>query len=813
MKSRMYLVIVAAILASILLGACGAAEPTEPAAEPTTAPATGPTTAPKPGVPAYIEIGSSIPLTGKYGSLGAMVKPGYEYAVADINAAGGIYVEEYDANIPIRLTLYDDESDPTKTVSKMETLFSDDNVVAYLGGAGSDMHAAAAPIAEKNKVPYLGIAFALYSIHQQGYNYLFSPFPKSPDQARDVFEALNTIPEAERPSKVAVFQEKTDWGIELWELWQQYADEYGYEIVVHEEYAPRSEDFSAMIIKAKDAEAEVLLSVPNPPDGLAIQKQMAELGWTPKFSLMIRAPENVSWTETLGATGDYAAIFAGWHHAETFPGVAELNAAYQDEFGRPADLLTGPAYACVQILADAIERAGTLDRDAIRDAVAATDMTTVIGPVTFNEDGTGNVLNPMSQWQNGELELVWPEDQASAPLAYPAIPFEERGEVATEPKPEAPECIEIGSSIPLTGKYGSLGAMVKPGYEFAVADINAAGGIYVEEYGVQIPVCLTLYDDESDPTKTVSKMETLFSDDNVVAYLGGAGGDMHAAAAPIAEKNKRPYLGIAFALYSIHQQGYQYLFSPFPKSPDQTRDVFEVLNTIPEDQRPSKVAIFQEKTDWGIECGTMWEQYAAEYGYEVVLHEEYAPGAGDFSAMILKAKDAEAEVLLTVPNPPDGLAMQKQMAELGWTPKFTLMIRAPENVSWTETLGATGDYATMFAGWHHAETYPGVAELNAKYQDEFGRPADLLTGPAYACVQLLVDAIERAGTLDPDAIRDALATADMTTVVGPVTFNEDGTGNVLNPLSQWQDGQLELVWPLDQASAELFYPATPFEDR
>jgi branched-chain amino acid transport system substrate-binding protein len=181
--------------------------------------------------------------------------------------------------------------------------------------------------------------------------------------------------------------------------------------------------------------------------------------------------------------------------------------------------------------------------------------------------------------------------------------------------------------------------------------------------------------------------------------------------------------------------------------------------------------------------------------------------------MILKAKDAEAEVLLTVPNPPDGLAMQKQMAELGWTPKFTLMIRAPENVSWTETLGAIGDYATMFAGWHHAENFPGVAELNAKYQEEFGRPADLLTGPAYACVQLLADAIERAGTLDPDAIRDALAAADMTTVVGPVTFNEDGTGNVLNPLSQWQDGQLELVWPLDQASAELFYPATPFEDR
>jgi len=214
MKSRLYLVVVAVILASILLGACGTATPTEEVAQPTEE-ATQPTAVAKPGAPEYIEIGASVPLTGKYGALGAMVKPGYEYAVADINADGGIYVEEYGVKIPVRLTIYDDESDPTKTVSKMEALFSENEVVAYLGGAGSDMHAAAAPIAEKNKTPYLGIAFALYSIHQQGYKYLFSPFPKSPDQARDVFEALNTIPEAERPSKVAVFQEKTDWGIEL----------------------------------------------------------------------------------------------------------------------------------------------------------------------------------------------------------------------------------------------------------------------------------------------------------------------------------------------------------------------------------------------------------------------------------------------------------------------------------------------------------------------------------------------------------------------------------------------------------------------
>ncbi len=400
------------------------------APEPTAVPPTAVPEAAKPAAPAapeYIEIGSSIPLTGKFGSLGTQVKPGYEYAVADINAAGGVYVKEYDKKIPLRLTIYDDESDPTKAVSKLETVYAEQKVVAYLGGAGSDMHAATAAIAEKNKVPYLGVAFALWQIHQQGYKYLFSPFVKSPDQGKDVYIYLNeAIPEGQRPTKVAIFQEKTDWGKELGTLWKDNAPKYGYTIVDYEEYAPGTKDYSGMILKAQAAGAEALFGMPTQPDGVAMFKQMAELGWAPKFSMIIRAPENVKWSETLGKTGDYVTIFPSWHNSLKFPGVTELNAKYQAEFGRPADLLTGPAYACVQILAAAIEKAGALDRDKIRDAIAATDMTTVIGPVTFNADGTGKVLDPLIQWQDGKLVLVAPAEHATVKLSYPAPAFDKR---------------------------------------------------------------------------------------------------------------------------------------------------------------------------------------------------------------------------------------------------------------------------------------------------------------------------------------------------------------------------------------------------
>jgi len=97
---------------------------------------------------------------------------------------------------------------------------------------------------------------------------------------------------------------------------------------------------------------------------------------------------------------------------------------------------------------------------------------------------------------------------APAPTAVPPTAAPTQAPAATEPPPTAappaapaaaaPECIEIGSSIPLTGRFGSLGTQVKPGYAYAVEDINAGGGIYVKEFDKKIPLCLTVYDDESD---------------------------------------------------------------------------------------------------------------------------------------------------------------------------------------------------------------------------------------------------------------------------------------------------------------------------
>lgn len=376
--------------------------------------------------PEFIEIGSTIPLTGRYAGGGAQVERGYTLAVEAINAEGGVFVEEFNRQIPINLTILDDESDPVKTVSNLEDLYNNNDVVAYLGGFGSDLHAAAAAVAEVNAVPYIGVAFALWDVHQQGYEYLFSPFPKSPDLSVTIFEFLNTLPEDERPTRVGILQEQTDWGDELAGFWETDAEAAGFEVVAHETYTPGNQDFTDAILSLQGADVEVLLSLPNPPDGITLFTQMAELGWTPAFSLVIRAPDAPTWMEALGTNGDYVALMPGWHNAMDFPGVEELNERHSELVERPSDPIVGPSYASIQILAAAIEAAGTLDRDAIRDAIAATDMETVIGPVTFREDGTGVVTTAILQYQNGRPELIWPQEFATADVVYPAPAFDER---------------------------------------------------------------------------------------------------------------------------------------------------------------------------------------------------------------------------------------------------------------------------------------------------------------------------------------------------------------------------------------------------
>jgi branched-chain amino acid transport system substrate-binding protein len=376
----------------------------------------------------------------------------------------------------------------------------------------------------------------------------------------------------------------------------------------------------------------------------------------------------------------------------------------------------------------------------------------------------------------------------------------------------APPTIPIGVPLSLSGRLSNLGNQCKAGYDIGVEEINRTGGVFVKEYGKKIPLELIVQDTESEPVKAVGRMEWLYASRKVIAYIGEG---LITNGQGAAEKNKVPALAIASPHQSPHDRGLKYWFSPFAKSPDVARFICDVLETVPADKRPRTAAIFQENTDWGVEMAEAFKKEVTQRGYKVAAFEKYQIMTKDLSPLIMSAKNAGADMLLTSPVAPDGMTMMRQMKELDYNPKAIAVIRAAEDLSWGKALGPMGDYV-MLSGmsWHHAVKFPGVDKLNAAFQAKFGRPGDLMTGSAYASIQIIAAAVEKAGTLDTTKIRDAIAATDMMTVIGRVRFRPNGT--LIDPspvVVQWIGGSQKLISPKEFAETSFVYPVPAWKDR
>lgn len=375
------------------------------------------------------------------------------------------------------------------------------------------------------------------------------------------------------------------------------------------------------------------------------------------------------------------------------------------------------------------------------------------------------------------------------------------------------QSIKLGSVIALTGRMAAGGKDVKAGYELAIKHINADGGVFVKELGKKLPLELVVLDDESDPVKTTGRMEKLYSVDDVVCYLGGFSSLLNVAGLSTAEKNKVPWVGVTVAAEGPFKRGFKYIFAPFSLSGKQVATFFDLLDSIPKNERPTKIANLEEQSDWGLEIGEHLRQMAKARGYQVV-DQKYSPSANDFSAQILAAKAAGAEAVISTPSPPQSMLIVRQMKQLDYAPKVNVLIRGPDLTTYWDSMGADASYVLSDGNWHESFTYPKNQRLVKDFfaanpkEKSIGIPV----GCAYAVIQIVADAIERAGSLDREKIRTAIQATNLVTVRGPVTFQPGGMGNVNYGFRQWQEGKNQIVFPKEQASAKLLL-APPWNKR
>jgi branched-chain amino acid transport system substrate-binding protein len=365
----------------------------------------------------------------------------------------------------------------------------------------------------------------------------------------------------------------------------------------------------------------------------------------------------------------------------------------------------------------------------------------------------------------------------------------------------------VGTSVSRTGPGAPFGIYQEWGHNTVVNDINKNGGLYLSKYKKKLPVRLVLYDDESTPEKAVQAQQRLILKDKVNA-LFSTGNPMNVIPCyMIAEKEGVPMssAGVPIqAFLSVKPKGgWKWCWNLFFDELDMAKQQFLTMNMV---QSNKKVALFTDNTPDGMIQRDLWKKNAPAMGYTIVVDGNFPVGTTEFGDMIRRAKEADADIVVSQMLPPDAISLWKQMRSLGYKPKAAFFEKGGEPVEWWQANGEAAQ-GTMCAGfWHPALPYPGAKELKERFEKERGLTYSQHIADWYTADRVMMDAIERAGSLDPKAINEAMAKTNKTYEVGTVKYNKDHFFALPAFMTQWQNGKVEIVYPPKLATAKLIYP-------
>ena len=387
------------------------------------------------------------------------------------------------------------------------------------------------------------------------------------------------------------------------------------------------------------------------------------------------------------------------------------------------------------------------------------------------------------------------------------------------PASQAMDCEEIhlGSAISLTGKYATNGIHAKNGYEFAITKIKENGG--VKFGGKCYNFRVTYYDDESKGDRGATLAERLINQDKVQYMLGPYSSGLTKAIAPVTEKYQIPMVEAEGASRSLFNKGYKYLFAVLSTSEQYLASAVTLAAEMAEksgkDPSSVKVAVAVENDPFSLDIRAGVLDDAAKYGMQVVVDEKLPRDLSDMSAILTKVKLVKPDLLIVSGHSKGAATAVRRIDEQN----VKVPMIALTHCEAADVTGKFGDAANDIlcsTQWAETLTYEdpifGTAanyeqEFKAAYPEYKDKSVPYQTAQASAAVYVFKDAFERAGTLDKEALRDAIAATEMSTFYGNIKFSENGN-NIAKPmvLRQIQDGAYNVVAPSDFASHSVNWP-------
>mgnify|MGYP001091607998 FL=1 len=368
-----------------------------------------------------IILGSSISLTGKYATNGLHTQRGYDYAVKMINDNGGVTVDGKSYQLAVKY--YDDESTPARGAQLAERLIQQDGVEYMLGPYSSGMTKAIAPVSEKFGVPMVEAEGASRSLFTQGYKYLFAVLSTSEQYLATAIDMAAA--KSDDPSKVRVAMafEGDPFSMDVRAGVVDKIEQYGMQVVIDDQLPADLSDMSTTLTKVKALRPDILVISGHSKGAATAARQIDEMKVNVNMIAMThceaakvqekfpKAADGflcpTQWVESLSKSDPIFGSASEWN--------AGFKAAYPSYTSVPYQ--SAQASAAVYVWKEAFEAANSFDKDAVRDAISATEMETFYGDIKFSENGN-NIAKPMFMRQidaSGAYNLVETADQLTFP--------------------------------------------------------------------------------------------------------------------------------------------------------------------------------------------------------------------------------------------------------------------------------------------------------------------------------------------------------------------------------------------------------------
>lgn len=359
-----------------------------------------------------VRVGYAISRTGPWtGGAQVSQEPNYLLWAEQQNAAGGLNVKG--VKRPIELISSDDRSDIETCVRSYEKLMGSDKVDLILPPWGSNANFAVAPLANRFQYPLLApTALSRRLVEMKLPNFFLLL-----QQPKPMCDALVDMLKAQGVKSVAVIYVDDLFGLENYAALKVALQGTGINMVEDKSYPGGVKDLSPVLRSIKDKNPDAFIGFTYPPDTILASKQAKEVGFNPKFFYASVGTAFQLYRNVMTPAGAEGVLGMGSWNSKTSPGAKAYFDAHTKKFGgkEPDRWASGACWAGLEILTAGVAKTG-LDRKALRDYIAGTTHKTIIGDIKFTGSENTSTPGTVSQWQNGEFEVVWPQKIATAKL-------------------------------------------------------------------------------------------------------------------------------------------------------------------------------------------------------------------------------------------------------------------------------------------------------------------------------------------------------------------------------------------------------------